>query len=73
MNHVATVHAYKNTDGLFNAAMTIENKATVYVENCETFEVARYSAKMLAWEAIGKVRYAPINIGRGRYKANVWH
>ena len=72
VKHVATVTAYEAKDGTFSIAMRNEvTSEIVRAYGHADLSSATYAAKMLAWDALGPVKYAKLN-RKGEYLANVW-
>jgi hypothetical protein len=72
MTQVATVTAYEAKDGTFSIAMRDEvTGKIVRAYGHADLSSATYAAKMLAWDALGPVKYAKLN-RKGEYLANVW-
>lgn len=72
VSHIATITAYEAKDGTFSIAMrNEETKKVVRTYGFKDLSSATYAAKMLAWDAIGPVKYAKLN-RKGEYLANVW-
>jgi hypothetical protein len=70
--HIATVTAYEAKDGTFSIAMRNEvSGEIVRAYGYADLSSSTYAAKMLAWDALGLVKYAKLN-RKGEYLANVW-